>query len=83
LNGWTSGGRNDVFVLRPAPISISYMGFCGSMAADYVDYIITDEITSPYECVQRFYSEKAIYMPHSYFVNDYFQSSKYVLVPES
>jgi protein O-GlcNAc transferase len=47
LYGWTSGGRQDVFVLKPAPISISYMGFCGSIGADFIDYIITDEIVSP------------------------------------
>ena len=71
LNGWTSGHRSDIFVLKPAPIQISYMGFCGSMAADYIDYIVTDEIVSPPEAMKRFYSEKAIHMPHSYFVTDY------------
>ena len=57
------------------------MGFCGSMGADFIDYFITDEIASPPDCISRFYSEKAIYMPHSYFVNDYMQSSKYVIDP--
>ena len=71
LNGWTTGHRTDLFVVRPAPIQVAYMGFCGSMGADYIDYIVTDEICSPPECMDRFYSEKAIYMPHSYFVNDY------------
>ncbi len=47
------------------------MGFCGSMGADYIDYIITDEISSPPEWIDKIYSEKAIYMPHSYFANDY------------
>ena len=83
LNGWTSGGRNDVFVLKPAPLSVSYMGFCGSIGADYIDYLITDEISSPLDCIKRFYCEKAIYMPHSYFVNDYMQSSQYCLKPEA
>lgn len=81
LNGWTTGERTDVFVLRPAPIQVSYMGFCGSMGADYIDYLVTDEISSPPEWIDRIYSEKAIYMPHSYFVNDYFQSSQYVFKP--
>jgi protein O-GlcNAc transferase len=54
------------------------MGFCGSIGADYIDYIITDEVSSPPEWIDRIYSEKAIYMPHSYFVNDYAQSSLYV-----
>lgn len=62
---------------------MSYMGFCGSMGADYIDYIITDEISSPPEWIDRIYSEKAIYMPHSYFANDYQQSSRYVFLPET
>jgi protein O-GlcNAc transferase len=47
------------------------MGFCSSMGADYIDYIITDRISSPEHTLQRLYSEKVIYMPHSYFANDY------------
>lgn len=83
LNGWTNGHRSDIFVLRPAPIQISYMGFCGSMGADYIDYIVTDELASPPDCMRRFYTEKAIYMPHSYFANDYMQCSQYALLPEN
>jgi protein O-GlcNAc transferase len=47
------------------------MGFCGSTGASYIDYIVTDEIASPLPTVQKYYTEKAIYMPHSYFLNDY------------
>ena len=83
LNGWTSGERTDIFVLRPAPIQIAYMGFCGSMGADYIDYIVTDEIASPPSVIDKIYIEKAIYMPYSYFANDYMQSSQYVFLPES
>jgi len=41
------------------------------MGADYIDYIITDKIVSPPSVIDRIYSEKVIYMPHSYFANDY------------
>lgn len=47
------------------------MGFCGTTGADYIDYIVTDEIASPPKIVDNYYSEKAIYMPNSYFLNDY------------
>ena len=33
LNGYTKGARNEIFALRPAPIQVSYMGFCGTMGA--------------------------------------------------
>jgi protein O-GlcNAc transferase len=47
------------------------MGFCGSMGADFIDYIVTDEIASPVESLDKIYSEKVIYMPFSYYANDY------------
>ncbi|CAE6411254.1 unnamed protein product [Rhizoctonia solani] len=42
LNGYTKGARNDIFVVRPAPIVISLMGFAGTMASGWSDYILTD-----------------------------------------
>lgn len=54
------------------------MGFCSSMGADYIDYIITDKVASPPDTIDKFYSEKVIYMPHSYFANDYKQSCQFV-----
>lgn len=55
------------------------MGFCGSTGANYIDYIVTDEIASPLPTVLKYYTEKAIYMPDSYFLNDYMQTSRQVL----
>lgn len=51
---------------------VSYLGFCGTLGADYVQYMIADETLIPEEN-RRFYTEKVIYMPHSYFVNDHKQ----------
>ena len=33
LNGYTKGARNEVFVVRPAPIVVSLMGFAGTLAS--------------------------------------------------
>lgn len=33
LNGYTKGGRNEIFAARPAPISMQFMGFAGTMGA--------------------------------------------------
>ena len=57
------------------------MGFCGTTGADYIDYIVTDEVASPPDILEQFYSEKGIFMPNSYFLNDYHQTSRYVLDP--
>ena len=64
LNGYTQGAKNEIFALRPSPVQIAYMGFCGTMGAEWMDYIIADRTVIPPELTE-FYQEKVIYMPHS------------------
>ncbi len=73
LNGYTKGARNEIFVLRPAPIQAAYMGFPGTMGADYIPYLISDRVVAPPK-THHCYSEALALMPNSYFVNDYKQS---------
>ncbi|KAH9910062.1 glycosyl transferase family 41-domain-containing protein [Xylariomycetidae sp. FL2044] len=47
LNGYTRGARNEVFAARPAPIQMSFMGFAGSLGAEWCDYILADETAVP------------------------------------
>jgi predicted O-linked N-acetylglucosamine transferase (SPINDLY family) len=47
---------------------VSYMGFCGSMGADFIQFLIADPTVIP-PAARPYYSERVIYMPHSYFVN--------------
>lgn len=70
LNGYTKGARNEIFALRPAPIQAHYLGFCGTLGADYVQYIIADNTVIPPH-LRSYYSEKVLAMPHSYFVNSH------------
>jgi len=69
LTGYTHRGRWRIFACRPAPIQISYLGYPGSMGADFIDYLIADHTLIPEEN-QQFYSEKIVYMPHCYQVSD-------------
>lgn len=78
LNGYTKGARNEIFALQPAPVQVSYMGFCGTLGADYIQYMVGDATVVPPEH-RRYFSEKMINMPHSYFVNDHKQSARDVL----
>jgi protein O-GlcNAc transferase len=73
LTGYTRGGRLDICALRPAPVQVSYLGFPGTTGADFLDYIVADKIVAP-EDHSRYYSEKFVYMPHCYQVNDHTQS---------
>lgn len=49
LNGYTRGARNEVFAARPAPIQMSFMGFAGSLGAEWCDYLLADQHTIPAE----------------------------------
>ncbi|XP_042395880.1 probable UDP-N-acetylglucosamine--peptide N-acetylglucosaminyltransferase SEC isoform X2 [Zingiber officinale] len=82
LNGYTKGARNEIFAMKPAPIQVSYMGFPGTTGAAYIDYLVTDEFVSPTH-LSHIYSEKLVHLPHCYFVNDYKQKNRDVLVPIS
>jgi tetratricopeptide (TPR) repeat protein len=47
LNGYTRGARNEVFAARPAPIHMSFMGFAGTLGAEWCDYILADVTAIP------------------------------------
>jgi predicted O-linked N-acetylglucosamine transferase (SPINDLY family) len=69
LKGFTKGARTDIFSFRAAPIQVNYLGYPGTMGAEFMDYLIADPVLVPKE-LQRFYTEKIVYMPNSYQVND-------------
>jgi predicted O-linked N-acetylglucosamine transferase (SPINDLY family) len=68
LKGFTQDCRPNIFAEGSAPIQVSYLGYPGTMAADYIDYLIADRTLIPEES-QKYYSEKIVYMPNSYQVN--------------
>ena len=69
LKGYTDRQRVGIFAHRCAPIQINYLGYPGTMGSEYYDYIIADKVTIPVNS-QKFYSEKIIYLPICYQVND-------------
>ena len=70
LNGYTQYCRSRIFAYRAAPIQVNYLGYPGTMGAEYMDYIIADKVLIP-EDSQRFYSEKVLYLPNCYQPNKY------------
>ncbi len=68
LGGHTKNNRSGIFSFRAAPIQLSYVGYLGTMGAEYYDYLIADRTLVPTE-LQAFYTEKIVYLP-SYQVND-------------
>ena len=65
LNGYTVNSRPGIFAYRAAPIQINYLGYPGTMGAEFIDYIIADRNLIP-DGFQKFYCEKPIYLPHHY-----------------
>ncbi|KAG5930672.1 hypothetical protein E4U42_000012 [Claviceps africana] len=47
LNGYTRGARNEIFAARPAPIQMSFMGFAGTLGAEWCDYLLADRMAVP------------------------------------
>lgn len=69
LKGHTTDARLGVLAYRPAPVQMSYIGYPGPIGAPFIDYIIADETVIPRQ-ERRHYSERIVFLPHSYQVND-------------
>ncbi|QWE08230.1 tetratricopeptide repeat protein [Polynucleobacter ibericus] len=69
LNGYFGEGRQNIFASHPAPIQVNYLGFPGTLGAEYMDYLIADSVVIPPDS-RVHYVEKIAYMPNSYQAND-------------
>ncbi|MBU3605939.1 tetratricopeptide repeat protein [Polynucleobacter sp. MWH-Creno-3A4] len=69
LGGHTADARTGIFAFRAASIQVNYLGYPGTMGANYYDYIIADKTIIP-EANAQFFTEKVAYLPHTYQPND-------------
>ncbi|SDD64223.1 Predicted O-linked N-acetylglucosamine transferase, SPINDLY family [Sphingomonas sp. YR710] len=69
LKGHTKDTRPGIFAHRAAPVQINYLGYPGSSGAEFIDYIIADDVVIPPHA-RCHYSEKILSLPFSYQVND-------------
>ena len=69
LMGFTELSRMGVFALRPAPVQVNYMGYPGTLGADFYDAIIGDTIVAPPE-QQPFFSERIVALADTYWATD-------------
>ncbi len=68
-NGYTMDGRAGIFAHRAAPVQVNFLGYPGTLGADYIDYIVADPVLIP-ESYREYYTEKIAYLPHTYQPND-------------
>ena len=69
LNGYTMGGRMEIFVPRAAPLQMHWLGFLGTLGADWFDYIITDRFATP-PAMQPYFTERFLYLADGYTPSD-------------
>jgi predicted O-linked N-acetylglucosamine transferase (SPINDLY family) len=69
LMGFTKNCRPKIFAYRTAAIQINYLGYPATMGAEYIDYIFADEFAIPIQ-LQKYYTEKVVYLPECFQVND-------------
>lgn len=69
LKGYTMGARPAILARRPCAIQINWLGYPGTMGADFIDYLIADPFIIPPDQESN-YAERVLRMPHCYQPND-------------
>lgn len=69
LKVYTGGCRPGILAHRPAPLQAAYLGYPGSAANAYIDYIVSDRFVTP-DSSTPYYTERFCRLPHTYQCND-------------
>jgi predicted O-linked N-acetylglucosamine transferase (SPINDLY family) len=64
MHGLSSGARPGILALRPAPFMGTYLGFIGTTALPWLDFVVTDRFTMPEE-VTPYVTERPLYIEGS------------------
>ncbi|MGO9993418.1 MAG: tetratricopeptide repeat protein [Steroidobacteraceae bacterium] len=70
LGGHTFGSRTRVLAYRPAVVQIAFLGYPGTLGAEFVDYLVADRHVVP-DAERIHYSEQVIYLPDSFMPMDF------------
>jgi predicted O-linked N-acetylglucosamine transferase (SPINDLY family) len=65
LGGHTATGRLQIFARRPAPIQVSYLGYAGTTACPFIDFLVADHVVVPAQW-RAAYTEAVIYLPNCF-----------------
>jgi predicted O-linked N-acetylglucosamine transferase (SPINDLY family) len=69
LGGYTDKARPEILSWRPAPVTVTYLGYPGTLGTDYVDYIVADATVIPPEN-DVFFTEKIVRLPGCFMPTD-------------
>jgi predicted O-linked N-acetylglucosamine transferase (SPINDLY family) len=62
----TAKNRLVVFAAKPAPVQVTYLGYCGSTGVDAMDYRFSDPYMDPPDSDLSNYSERTVRLPETY-----------------
>ncbi|MBL6459256.1 tetratricopeptide repeat protein [Belnapia sp. T6] len=62
LTGHTQGARTEILAARPAPVQAQWLGYVGTMGADFIDYILADDHVIP-PGAERCFAERVVRLP--------------------
>lgn len=65
LHGLSSGARPGIFALHPAPLQGTYLGFIGTTAMPWLDFVMTDRYALPEE-LATYFVEQPLYLDGSF-----------------
>jgi predicted O-linked N-acetylglucosamine transferase (SPINDLY family) len=69
LMGYTEASRPGILAFRPAPVSVNYLGYPGTLGAAYIDYVLADRMVIP-ENESEHFTEKVVALPGCYLPAD-------------
>jgi len=72
LAGFTHGARPGIFAARAAPLQVNCVGFPGTLAAPFIDYVIADDVVVPADARGDF-GEAIAWLPNCYQPNTSWQ----------
>jgi predicted O-linked N-acetylglucosamine transferase (SPINDLY family) len=70
LSGFSPGHRFAAMARRCAPVQVSFLGHFGTSGTPNVDFLLSDEVCTPFSEGQQYFSEKIFRLPGSMFCFD-------------
>lgn len=61
MHGLSAGARPGIFALRPAPHQGTYLGFIGTTAMPWLDFVVTDAVACPHS-LQPYFTEHLLHI---------------------
>lgn len=65
MHGLSSGARPGICALHPAPLQGTYLGFIGTTAMPWLDFVVADRQVLPEE-LTKYFTEKPLYLDGSF-----------------